>query len=59
MYAEIFAQYKMRYEDYVQILEKIRPFWAYADLPKKMAKKIAKAKTLAEYENCLIAIGEL
>lgn len=59
MHAEIFAQYKMRYQGDAQILEKIRPFWAYADLPKKMAKKIAKAKTLAEYENCLIAIGEL
>ncbi|PWJ68019.1 tRNA-U20a,U20b-dihydrouridine synthase [Fibrobacter sp. UWB15] len=56
IHADIAADYARRLQGNAQILDKIRPFWTYADLPKKNRKKIEKAKTLEEY---LAAVNEL
>ena len=56
IHADIAADYARRLQGNAQILDKIRPFWTYADLPKKNRKKIEKAKTLEEY---LEAVNEL
>lgn len=56
IHADIAADYARRLQGNAQILDKIRPFWTYADLPKKTRKKIEKAKTLEEY---LEAVNEL
>ena len=49
IHADIAADYARRLQGNAQILDKIRPFWTYADLPKKTRKKIEKSKTLEEY----------
>ena len=56
IHADIAADYARRLQGNAQILDKIRPFWTYADLPKKIRKKIEKSKTLDEY---LEAVNEL
>ena len=56
IHADIAADYARRLQGNAQILDKIRPFWTYADLPKKVRKKIEKSKTLDEY---LEAVNEL
>lgn len=56
IHADIAADFARRLQGNAQILDKIRPFWTYADLPKKTRKKIEKAKTLEEY---LEAVNEL
>ena len=56
IHADIAADYARRLQGNAQILDKIRPFWTYADLPKKTRKKIEKSKTLDEY---LEAVNEL
>lgn len=56
IHADIAADYARRLQGNAQILDKIRPFWTYADLPKKIRKKIEKSKTLEEY---LEAVNEL
>lgn len=56
IHADIAADYARRLQGNAQILDKIRPFWTYADLPKKTRKKIDKSKTLEEY---LEAVNEL
>ena len=56
IHAHIAADYARRLQGNAQILDKIRPFWTYADLPKKTRKKIEKSKTLDEY---LEAVNEL
>ena len=56
IHADIAADYARRLQGNAQILDKIRPFWTYADLPKKTRKKIEKSKTLEEY---LEAVNEL
>ena len=56
IHADIAADYARRLQGNAQILDKIRPFWMYADLPKKTRKKIEKSKTLEEY---LKAVNEL
>ena len=56
IHANIAADYARRLQGNAQILDKIRPFWTYADLPKKTRKKIEKSKTLEEY---LEAVNEL
>lgn len=56
IHADVAADYARRLQGNAQILDKIRPFWTYADLPKKIRKKIEKAKTLEEY---LEAVNEL
>lgn len=56
IHADIAADYARRLQGNAQILDKIRPFWTYADLPKKIRKKIEKSKTLEEY---LAAVNEL
>ena len=56
IHADIAADYARRLQGNAQILDKIRPFWTYADLPKKVRKKIEKSRTLDEY---LEAINEL
>ncbi|WP_405341967.1 tRNA-dihydrouridine synthase family protein [Fibrobacter sp.] len=49
IHADVAADYARRLQGNAQILDKIRPFWTYADLPKKIRKKIEKSKTLKEY----------
>ncbi len=56
IHADVAADYARRLQGNAQILDKIRPFWTYADLPKKIRKKIEKAKTLEDY---LEAVNEL
>ena len=56
IHADIAADYARRLQGNAQILDKIRPLWTYADLPKKARKKIEKSKTLDEY---LEAVNEL
>lgn len=56
IHADIAADYARRLQGNAQILDKIRPFWTYADLPKKTHKKIEKSKTFEEY---LEAVNEL
>ncbi len=56
IHADIAADYARRLQGNAQILDKILPFWTYADLPKKTRKKIEKSKTLEEY---LEAVNEL
>ena len=56
IHADVAADYARRLQGNAQILDKIRPFWTYADLPKKARKKIEKSKTLDEY---LEAVNEL
>ena len=56
IHADIAADYARRLQGNAQILDKIRPFWTYADLPKKIRKKIEKSKTLEEY---LAAVNEI
>ena len=56
IHADIAADYARRLQGNAQILDKIRPFWTYADLPKKTRKKIEKSKALEEY---LEAVNEL
>ena len=56
IHADIAADYARRLQGNAQILDKIRPFWTYADLPKKIRKKIEKSRTLEEY---LEAVNEL
>jgi tRNA-dihydrouridine synthase len=56
IHADIAADYARRLQGNAQILDKIRPFWTYADLPKKTRKKIEKSRTLEEY---LEAVNEL
>jgi tRNA-dihydrouridine synthase len=56
IHADVAADYARRLQGNAQILDKIRPFWTYADLPKKTRKKIEKSKTLDEY---LEAVNEL
>ena len=56
IHADVAADYARRLQGNAQILDKIRPFWTYADRPKKARKKIEKSKTLDEY---LEAVNEL
>lgn len=56
IHADIAADYARRLQGNAQILDKIRPFWTYADLPKKIRKKIEKSRTLEEY---LEAVNEI
>lgn len=56
IHADIAADYARRLQGNAQILDKICPFWTYADLPKKIRKKIEKSRTLEEY---LEAVNEL
>ena len=56
IHTDIAADYARRLQGNAQILDKIRPFWTYADLPKKTRKKIEKSKTFEEY---LEAVNEL
>ena len=56
IHADVAANYARRLQGNAQILDKIRPFWTYADLPKKTRKKIKKSRTLEEY---LEAVNEL
>ena len=56
IHADVAADYARRLQGNAQILDKIRPFWTYADLPKKIRKKIEKSKTLEEY---MEAVNEL
>ena len=56
IHADIAADYARRLQGNAQILDKIRPFWTYADLPKKTRKKIEKSRTFEEY---LEAVNEL
>ena len=56
IHADIAADYARRLQGNAQILDKIRPFWTYADLPKKIRKKIEKSRTFEEY---LEAVNEL
>jgi tRNA-dihydrouridine synthase len=56
IHADVAADYARRLQGNAQILDKIRPFWTYADLPKKIRKKIEKSRTLEEY---LEAVNEL
>ena len=56
IHADVAADYARRLQGNAQILDKIRPFWTYADLPKKVRKKIEKSKTLDEY---LEAVNDL
>lgn len=56
IHADIAADYARRLQGNAQILDKIRHFWTYADLPKKIRKKIEKSRTLEEY---LEAVNEL
>ena len=56
IHSEILADYTRRLQGCAQILDKIRPFWTYAELPKKTRKKIEKSRTLDEY---LEAVKEL
>ncbi len=56
IHADIAADYARRLQGNAQILDKIRTFWTYADLPKKIRKKIEKSKTFEEY---LAAVNEL
>ena len=56
IHAEVLNNYARRLQGNAQILDKLRPFWTYADLSKKTRKKIEKAKALDEY---LAALNEL
>lgn len=56
IHADVAADYARRLHGNAQILDKIRPFWTYADLPKKIRKKIEKSRTFEEY---LEAVNEL
>lgn len=56
IHADVAADYARRLQGNAQILDKIRPFWTYADLPKKIRKKIEKSKTFEVY---LEAVNEL
>lgn len=56
IHADVAADYARRLQGNAQILDKIRPFWTYAGLPKKIRKKIEKSRTLEEY---LEAVNEL
>lgn len=56
IHADIAADYARRLQGNAQILDKIRPFWTYAGLPKRIRKKIEKSRTLEEY---LEAVNEL
>ena len=56
IHADVAADYARRLQGNAQILDKIRPFWTYANLPKKTRKKIEKSKILDEY---LEAVNEL
>ena len=56
IHADVAADYARRLQGNAQILDKIRPFWTYADLPKKTRKKIEKSRTFEEY---LEAVNEL
>jgi tRNA-dihydrouridine synthase len=56
IHADIAADYARRLQGNAQILDKIRPFWTYAALPKKIRKKIEKSKTFEEY---LAAVNEI
>ena len=56
IHADIAADYARRLQGNAQILDKIRPFWTYADLPKRIRKKIEKSKTFEEY---LAAVNEI
>lgn len=56
IHADVAADYARRLQGNAQILDKIRPFWTYADLPKKIRKKIEKSRTLDEY---LEAVNDL
>jgi tRNA-dihydrouridine synthase len=56
IHADVAADYARRLQGNAQILDKIRTFWTYAGLPKKIRKKIEKSRTLEEY---LEAVNEL
>ena len=56
IHADVAADYARRLQGNAQILDKIRPFWTYAELPKKTRKKIEKSRTFEEY---LEAVNEL
>ena len=56
IHADVAADYARRLQGGAQILDKIRPFWTYAELPKKTRKKIEKSRTFEEY---LEALNEL
>lgn len=56
IHADIAADHARRLQGNAQILDKIRPFWTYADLPKKIRKEIEKSKTFEEY---LAAVNEI
>ncbi len=56
IHADVAVDYARRLQGNAQILDKIRTFWTYAGLPKKIRKKIEKSRTLEEY---LEAVNEL
>lgn len=56
IHTEMLADYTGRLQGSAQILNKIRPFWTYTEIPKKIQKKIEKSRNLAEY---LEAVNEL
>lgn len=56
IHTDILADYSQRLQGNAQILDKIRAFWTYAELPKKIKKKIEKSRNLDEY---LEAVAEL
>lgn len=49
IHAEVFLDYRQRLQGDAQVLDKLRPFWTYAELPKKIRKRIEKSRTLEEY----------
>lgn len=56
IHGEILANYRERLQGDAQILDKLKPFWTYAELPKKTKKKMEKSRKLDEY---LAAVAEL
>ncbi|OWV13510.1 hypothetical protein B7992_08105 [Fibrobacter sp. UWH1] len=49
----ILDNYRKRLQNDAQILDKLRPFWTYAVLEKRIIKKIAKARNLSDYLNAV------
>lgn len=56
IHGEVLAHYRERLQGESQILDKLKPFWTYAELPKKIKKKMEKSTKLDEY---LAAVAEL
>ena len=57
IHTAVFNDYRAKWQNPQQLLDKIRPFWTFADLPHKLAKAIRKARSLPQYQNAIFQLA--